>query len=71
MTEKKDNSWFKQHADTITVLSAFAICFWTLNEKIEIKFNALEKDIAVIKTVMVMKNLLPSELATQKSENFQ
>ena len=30
---------------------------------IETRFNAIEKDVAIIKTVMLMKNILPSELA--------
>ena len=37
--------WFKQHADTIAILTVFIGCFWTLNEKI----NSLEKDVAIIK----------------------
>lgn len=54
--------WFKQHADTLAILSMFAICFWHLNEKI----NVVEKDIAIIKTVLVMKQILPCELAQHK-----
>lgn len=50
--------WFKKHADTIVILGSFAICFWTLNEKI----SKIENDIIVIKTVLVMKNIMPSEL---------
>lgn len=56
--------WFKQHGDTLAILSMFAICFWTLNEKI----NSIDKDLAVIKTVMVMKNLMPNELCKQTQE---
>ncbi len=55
--------WFKQHADTIVILSSFALCFWTMNEKMNEKFNAIEKDLAIIKTVLVMKNIMPSELS--------
>jgi len=50
--------WFKQHADTIAILTVFAGCFWNLNEKI----NAIDKDLAIIKTVLVMKNIIPNEL---------
>jgi hypothetical protein len=63
-------NWFKQHADTIVILSSFAWCFWTLNEKVNDKFSVLSKeisevktDVAIIKTVMLMKNIMPSELA--------
>lgn len=58
--------WFKQHADTIVILSSFALCFWSMNEKMNDKFNAIEKDLAVIKTVLVMKNIMPNELAQAK-----
>jgi len=58
--------WFKQHGDTIVILSSFALCFWSMNEKMNDKFNAIEKDLAVIKTVLVMKNIMPNELAQAK-----
>ncbi len=51
--------WFKQHADTIAILTVFFGCFWTLNEKI----NVMDKDIAIIKTILVMRNIMPNELA--------
>lgn len=57
--EKEKKNWWKEHADTIAILGTFAICFWTLNEKI----NSIDKDVAVIKTVMVMKNIMPNEVA--------
>lgn len=63
MSENKEKNWFKQHADTLAILSMFAVCFWTLNEKMNDRFTALEKDIAIIKTCLVMKNIMPSELA--------
>jgi hypothetical protein len=56
--------WFKQHADTIAILTVFIGCFWTLNEKI----NSMDKDIAIIKTVLVMKNIMPNELANNHQE---
>jgi len=66
----EQKSWFKEHADTIAILGMFALGFWTLNEKIDDKFtnissqiNTVEKELAVIKTVLYMKNILPLELA--------
>lgn len=56
--------WCKQHADTIAILTVFFGCFWTLNEKI----NTMDKDIAIIKTVLVMRNIMPNELALHESE---
>lgn len=56
--------WFKSHADTLVILSSFALCFWTLNEKI----NVIEKDMAIIKTVLIMKNIMPNELCSKDAE---
>ncbi len=68
----KKSNWFKQHADTIVILGSFAMCFWTLNEKmntgfkeIDGRFSVIEKDMAVIKTVLVMKDVMPKELAAK------
>ncbi len=62
--------WFKKHADTIVILGSFALCFWTMNEKmtdrfnqVDQRFNGIEKDITMIKTVLIMKNILPVEMA--------
>lgn len=61
--EKKDNwTWLKNHADAIVILGTFAMCFWTLNEKMNDRFNTVERDLAVIKTVLIMKNIMPQEL---------
>jgi hypothetical protein len=51
--------WLKQHADTIAILTVFVGCFWNLSEKI----NVIDKDVAIIKTVLVMKCIMPNELA--------
>ena len=51
--------WFKKHADTVIILAAFASSILWINGK----FNQLEKDVLVIKTVMLMKNIMPNELA--------
>jgi hypothetical protein len=60
--------WLKQHADTIVILGSFALCFWTLNEKMNDKFNSIEKDLAVIKAVMVMRNIMPNELCQHEQK---
>lgn len=51
-------SWLKKHADTIVILGVFASAFWNLNEKI----SAIEKDMAIVKTVLIMKNIMPTDL---------
>lgn len=53
------SNWLKQHADTLVILGAFAASLMWMNGK----FNDIEKDITVIKTVLVLKNILPTELA--------
>lgn len=49
----------KKHIDTIIILSAFASSLLWMNGK----FNDLEKDITIIKTVLIMKNIMPTDLA--------
>ena len=55
--------WFKKHADTVVILGSFALCFWNLNEKMNERFNELSKEITIIKTVLILKNIMPAELA--------
>jgi hypothetical protein len=59
MGENKENNWFKKHADTLVILGAFASALIWMNGK----FSDLEKDLAVVKTVLIMKNIMPIELA--------
>ncbi len=58
MSHDHDN-WFKKHADTFVILGALASSFLWMNGK----FNEIEKEMTIIKTVLVMKNILPKELA--------
>lgn len=51
--------WFKKHVDTVIVVTAIVGSMLWMNGK----FNQLEKDMAIIKTVLVMKDILPKELA--------
>lgn len=53
---------FKKHIDTIIILTAFASSVLWMNGK----FNDLEKDITVIKTVLILKNIMPTELAAKE-----
>jgi len=54
--------WFKKHADTTLILtSVLAACLW-----MNTKFNEIEKDIAIIKTVLIMKQIMPPELAAKE-----
>ncbi len=63
--EKKEKiSWFTKHVDTIVILGAFATSILWMNGK----FNELEKDITIIKTVLVIKNIMPSEMAQKEGK---
>lgn len=56
--------WFKQHVDTLVILGSFALCFWTLNEKI----GRIENRLTVIETVLVMKNIMPQDLSCKEEK---
>jgi hypothetical protein len=51
--------WFKKHQDAVIVLSAIIGCMLWMNGE----FNDIEKDLVQIKTVLILKNIIPSELA--------
>ncbi len=54
--------WIKKHVDTVIILSAFATSILWMNGK----FNEIEKELAIVKTVLIMKNIMPVELAQSK-----
>jgi hypothetical protein len=51
--------WFKKHVDTVIILGGILIATLWMTSKI----NELEKEIAIIKTVLILKNIMPAELA--------
>lgn len=54
----------KKHVDTVVVLGAMFGAFLWMNAK----FNTLEKEITVIKTVMMMNGHYPKELIVTSKE---
>ncbi len=52
--------WFKKHVDTVIILTAFATSLLWMNGK----FNEIEKDLVIVKTVLIVKNITPTELAS-------
>lgn len=64
--------WFKKHVDMfITISIIFGMVSWmnTKFTRIDERFAKIEQDLAVIKAVLIIKNILPTELAsTQEKE---
>lgn len=61
--------WLKKHTDTVIVVGSIVTCMLWMNGKfndIDKKFSDIGKEIAVMKTVMIMRNIMPSELAKAK-----
>lgn len=63
--------WFKKHADSLMVIAALAgSMIWMNGEfsSINKDLSAMRTEMAVIKTVLLMKQILPSELAHKESK---
>ena len=61
--------WLKEHADSVVVIATIVgAVIWMNGKFIEIdhRFANLEKEVAIIKTVLLMKEILPKELATSE-----
>lgn len=43
--------WFKQHVDTVVILTAFGSALLWMNGR----FNELDKDLTIVKTVLILK----------------
>lgn len=58
--------WFKKHVDAVIVLGGILTSVFWMNTKfakVNDRFTAIEKDVAIIKTVLIMENKYPKELA--------
>jgi len=63
--------WLKKHVDTVIVLGGILSCVLWMNgrfNEIDQRFSAMEKDMAVIKAVLIMKNIMPVEIAKAGEE---
>ncbi len=61
--------WLKKHTDTVIVIGSILSCMIWMNGKfsdIDHRFSEIEKDLAVLKTVLIMRNIMPTELAQQE-----
>lgn len=57
----------KKHVDTVIVLGGILASVLWMNGKfsdVDKKFTDLEKDVLMIKTILIMKNIMPVELAS-------
>lgn len=62
--------WVKKHTDTVIVLGGILTSVLWMNHQfnsINGRMASIEKDLAIVKTVMIMNGHLPKELA--KIEN--
>lgn len=58
--------WFKKHADTVVIITAIISSLLWMNTRfneVDRRFSDMEKDFAIVKTVLIMKNVMPKELA--------
>lgn len=55
---------FKKHVNMVLILGAFGGAMLWMNGKL----NILEKDMVVIKTVLIMKNIMPVEMAAHNAQ---
>jgi hypothetical protein len=53
--------WFKKHVDTVIVLTGILGAVLWMNSQ----FNGLKQDMAIVKTVLIIKNIMPTELAKE------
>lgn len=61
--------WIKKHVDTVIILTAFGSAVLWMSGKfndVEKDIASLRTDIAVMKTVLIMKNIMPVEMAQAK-----
>jgi hypothetical protein len=59
--------WMKKHTDTVLILGGLLSAVLWMNGKfngVDSQFSKIEKYIAIIKTVLILKGIMPTELAT-------
>ncbi len=74
-------NWFKKHKDTVaTIATILGVLAW-MNGKfndigdrftqVDRRFSEIEKDTAVIKAVLMVKEIMPKEFAVVYDKNLQ
>ena len=68
-TDNRENKmeWFKKHADTVMILGGILSTMIWMNgrfNEIDGRFSNMEKEMAIMKTVLIMKEIMPVEMAS-------
>ena len=61
--------WMTKHMDTVAILtSVIGCCLWmnTRFNDMDREISSLRTDMAVMKTVLIMKEIMPRELAAKE-----
>lgn len=64
-------NWFKKHVDTVIVMGGIVGSILWMNHKfsqVDSRFVAIEKDIAVMKGVLIIQGHFPKELVAKVEE---
>lgn len=59
--------YLSKHVDSVVVIGAILASVLWMNgrfNEVDSRFSQLEKDVAIIKTVLVLKNIMPNDLCS-------
>jgi len=64
--------WLKNRMDTVIILSAMLLSVLWMNGK----FNQIEKEVLLIKTILIMKEIVPTDFdykhnSLERTENYR
>jgi len=62
---------FKKHTDTIAIIAAILTSVLWMNGKfneMDQRFYEIDKELSIVKTVLILKNIMPIELASHEGE---
>ena len=73
MEKSESKKWLLKHLDTVLVIFSILGGYWAMSshfnekfDKIDVRLTALEKDITIIKTVLITRNFVQPELFAKK-----
>lgn len=64
-------NFFQKNKDTLSIISVVITSMIWMNfqfKNIDYRFAEIEKDLAIIKTVLIMRNIMPSELVHENKK---